>query len=215
MLGQRKAARAAATIAVCVVLVAGCQTDREVTRPDPLPVTDELLTDSLLTEDDVPAPYALDEDAEPLGPEIVPEHECDDQLADLDPAATASVTFDGAGIGTTLTNTISHFPGQGSQVTNVYNAILTDCRAAVVEEEGLAFTTRRLDFGVLSDDTLPLVTVVEHSDGTIEERNVIVIQAGDLISTIRLNGPRPTDLVVLDTVTRVAFGNLGLLAQDT
>ena len=57
--------------------------------------------------------------------------------------------------------------------------------------------------------------MLEHNDGTIEERNVIVIQADDLISTIRLNGPRPTDLVVLDHVTRVALGKLGLLAQDT
>ena len=29
-----------------------------------------------------PPPYVLDEDAEPLGPEIVPEHECDDALKD-------------------------------------------------------------------------------------------------------------------------------------
>ena len=43
---------------------------------------------------------------------------------------------------------------------------------------------------------------------------MIVIQADDLISTIRLNGPRPT-IVVLDHVTRVALGKLGLLAQDT
>ena len=78
----------------------------------------------------------------------------------------------------------------------------------------LSFTTSPLDFGVLSDDTLPLVVVLEHGDGTIEERSVIVMQAEDLISTIRLDGPRPTDLVVLDQVTRVALGNLGLLAQD-
>jgi hypothetical protein len=199
----------------CLLVASACQTDREVTRPDPLPVTEELLTESLLTDDDVPAPYALDEGAEPLGPEILAEHECDDQLAELDAEASASVTFDGAGIDTTLTNTISHFPGQGGQVNSVYNNILSACRAAVVDEEGLSFTTAPLDFGVLSDDTLPLVTVIEYDAGTIEERNVIVIRAEDLISTIRLNGPRPTDLEVLDAVTRVAFGNLGLLAQDT
>ena len=57
--------------------------------------------------------------------------------------------------------------------------------------------------------------VLEHDDGTIEERNLIVMRAGDLVSTIRLDGPRPTDLVVLDAVTRVAIGNLGLLDQAT
>ena len=85
----------------------------------------------------------------------------------------------------------------------------------VVDDAGLSLHDQPLDFGVLSDDTLPLVVVLEHDDGTIEERNVIVIQADDLISTIRLDGPRPTDLVVLDHVTRVALGKLGLLAQDT
>ena len=45
----------------------------------------------------------------------------------------------------------------------------------VVDDAGLSFTTSPLDFGVLSDDTLPLVVVLEHNDGTIEERNVIVI----------------------------------------
>ena len=82
-MGQSKATRAVATMAVCCALLAsGCQTDREVTRPEPLPIDDALLTDALLTQDDVPAPYVLDEDGEPLGPEIVPEHECDDALKD-------------------------------------------------------------------------------------------------------------------------------------
>ena len=53
-------------------MAGACQTDREVTRPEPVPVTEELLTDALLTQEDVPPPYVLDEDAEPLGPEIVP-----------------------------------------------------------------------------------------------------------------------------------------------
>lgn len=212
---QSKAARAVATIVVGVVVAGGCQTDREVTRPEPQPVTEELLTGALLTEEDMPAPYELDEAAEPLGPEIVPEHDCDDELAALAPEESASVTFTGAGIDTTLTNTISYFPGQGGQAASVYNDILTSCGAVVVDDADLSFTTSPLDFGVLSDDTLPLVVVLEHGDGTIEERSVIVIQADDLISTIRLNGPRPTDLVVLDHVTRVALGKLGLLAQDT
>ena len=101
------------------------------------------------------------------------------------------------------------------QAGDVYNDLLEDCEQAVVEDAGMRFTTEPLDFGVLSDDTLPLVVVVEHDDGTIEERNLIVMRSGDLISTIRLDGPRPTDLVTLDAVTRVAIGNLGLLDQAT
>lgn len=215
MPGQSKAACAVAAIVMGALLGGGCQTDREVTHPDPLPVDQELLTDALLTADDVPPPYVLAEDAEPLGPELVPEHACDDRLKELEPEETASVTFTGAGLATTLTNTISYYPGQGAQAGDVYNDLLEDCEQAVVEDAGVRFTTEPLDFGVLSDDTLPLVVVVEHDDGTIEERNLIIMRSGDLISTIRLDGPRPTDLVTLDAVTRVAIGNLGLLEQST
>jgi hypothetical protein len=197
------------------LLASGCQTNREVTRPEPLPVDQELLTEALLTADDVPPPYVVAEDTEPLGPELLTEHECDDPLQELDPEESASVTFTGAGLGTTLTNTVSYFPGQGAQAGDVYRDLLEDCEQAVADDEGVSFTTEPLDFGVLSDDTLPLVVVVENDDGTIEERNLIVMRSGDLISTIRLDGPRPTDLVTLDAVTRVAIGNLGLLDQAT
>ncbi len=217
VLGERKAARAVATIGAGVALLAGaCNTDRETTRPEPEPVTEELLAESLLTEGDLPSPYVPAADGtEPLGPEVMPEHDCDDDLNGLEPEATASVTFTGTGVGSTLTNTISHYPGAGGSVANVYGDLGEDCDQVVVEDAGLAFTTEPLDFGVLSDDTVPWVFVIEHDDGTIEERNVIVIRAGDLVSTIHLDGPRPTDDEVLDAVVRVAIGNLGLLDQAT
>jgi hypothetical protein len=213
VLGQVKVTQLVATLAGIGLLAGGCQTDREVTRPDPVPVTDELLTSELLTQDDVPPAYTLAEGADPVGPEIVPEHECDDRLQELDPEETATVTFTASSLGTTLTNTLSYFPGQGASVGDVYNDLLEDCEQVVVEDEGLSFTTSPLDFGVLSDDTLPLVVELERDDGSIEQRNLIIMRAGDIISTVRLDGPRPTDLEVLDQVTRVAIGNLGELDQ--
>jgi len=213
VLGQAKAARAVAIIVVGAALAGGCSTDREVTEPDPVPVTADLLTDALLTADDVPSPYVVDEDAEQIGPELLPEHECDDPLKDLDPEESAQVVFTGGS--TTLTNTVSYFPGQGGSVVNLYNDLLSDCGQVVVADENLRFTTKHLDFGVLSDNTLPLVVSLEHENGNIEERNLIVMRQGDLISTIRLDGPRPSDKVLLDTVTRVALGNLGELEQNT
>lgn len=214
MLGRSKAARAVAIIVVGGMVVAGgCQTDREVTEPDPVEVTDELLTAQLLTDPDVPSPYVIDEDADTVGPELIPEHSCDDRLKDLDPEHTAQVVFTASG--TTLTNTISHFPGQGGAAHDVYNDLLSDCSQVVVEDEGLRFTTKPLDFGVLSNDTLPLVVSLEYDDGRIDERNLIMMRRGDLISTIRFDSPRPSDKVLLDTVTRVAIGNLGELSQTT
>jgi len=212
--GQATAARAVAIIVVAAaVLGGGCQTDREITEPDPVEITTELLTGALLTEEAVPSPYVVAEDHDQVGPELVPEHACDDRLKDLNPEQTAQVVFTGAS--TTLTNTISHFPGQGGAAADVYNHLIADCAQVVVPDEGLRFTTKPLDFGVLSNDTLPLVVSLESSNGQIEERNLIVMRAGDLISTIRLDGPRPSDKVLLDTVTRVAMGNLGALSQET
>jgi hypothetical protein len=212
--GQRKATRAVATLVAVAALVAGgCRTDREITRPDPVPVTEERLTEALLTDIDVPSPYVLAEDAEPLPAELVPEHECDDRLADLEAQRAVSATFTGPDA--TFTNTIAWFRNNGDAVGAAYTALLTDCRQAVVADSNLSFTTRTLDFGVLSDDTLPIVIAIQPETGPIEERVVIVMRTGDLVSTIRYEGPRPTDLVVLDAVVRVAIGKLGLLDQDT
>jgi hypothetical protein len=214
LVGQPKTTGAVAVLVALAVLVAGgCRTDREVTRPDPVPVTDERLTEALITDDDVPSPFTLAEDADPLGFEVVPEHECDDTIADLSPERSVTATFTGADA--TLENTVAWYPGQGGAVSQAYVDLLDDCKQVVVADEGLSFTVRRLDFGVLSNDTLPIVFVLEQGDGAIEERNVIVMRAGDLVSTIRLDGPRPTSPDLLDAVVRVAIGNLGLLEQDT
>ena len=53
--GVRSVAGAAATVVVSVALLAGgCSTNREVTEPEPVPVTEKRLTAALLTEDDLP-----------------------------------------------------------------------------------------------------------------------------------------------------------------
>jgi hypothetical protein len=195
------------------VLAGACQTDREVTEPDPIPVTDSLLEDALLTDADVPAPYVVDEGSEYVGPELVGD-DCDDGLRAVEPESTQQVVFKGSGINTTLVHTISYYPGNGGSVEQAYRDLLDDC-AQVVVADGVRFTTTPLDFGVLSDDTFPIVMTIERTDGTIEERNLILMRQGDLISTIQLNSPRPSDKVLLDTVTRVAIGNLGELAQQT
>jgi hypothetical protein len=214
VLGQATAARAVAISVVALAFVAGgCQTDREVTEPEPVEVTSERLTDSLLTQEDVPSPYVVAEDADQVGPELIPEHECDDRLKELDVETSEQIVFTTGS--TTLTNTVSYFPGQGAAAADVYNDLLSDCSQVVVADQELRFTTKPLDFGVLSDDTMPLVVSIEYDDGRIEERNLIVMRSGDLISTIRLDGPRPSDKVLLDTVTRVALGHLGALSQDT
>jgi hypothetical protein len=93
--------------------------------------------------------------------------------------------------------------------------VAEDCEAVVVDDQGLSLLTSSLDFGVLSDDTLAIQMEVESPDGSIEERDVILMREGDLISLIRVTGPRPSDKELLDSSVRVAIGRLGQLHDDT
>jgi hypothetical protein len=214
VLGMRRAALSAVTIVVSMgVFAGGCSTDREVTEPEPLPVTEKRLTAALITEDDLPDTYTEAPEGTPVTAEIIPEHECDDAIQDLEPEEVASADFTTPT--TVLTNTIAWFPGRGGDVEQLIRDIAEDCEAVVVAEQELALRTAALDFGVLSDDTLALKVEAELADGTIEERDVILIREGDLVSLVRLTGPRPSDKELLDSVVRVAIGNLGLLADDT
>jgi hypothetical protein len=214
VLGVRRAALSAVTIVVGMSLVAGgCRTDREVTEPEPLPVTEKRLTAALITEDDLPDPYTAAPEGTQITAEIIPEHECDDAILDLEPEEVATADFTTPT--TLLTNTIAWFPGRGGNVEQLIRDIAEDCAAVVVAEQALSLRTSALDFGVLSDDTLALKVEAELADGTIEERDVILIREGDLVSLVRLTGPRPSDKELLDSVVRVAIGNLGLLADET
>ena len=216
MLGERKSIRLIATSAAFVAALAGgCRTDREVTQPEPQKVTQERLTEALLTEDDVGSPYVVAGEATPISSDILPEHDCDDALKDLEPKEEAAIDFTGTGLGTRLNNAIAYFPGRGSSVGEVYREVAEDCEAVVVDDAGLSIKTESLDFGVLSDDTLAFQFLVEAEDGSIEERDLIVIRIDDLVSIIRLDGPRPSDKELLDSVVRVAIGNLGLVAEET
>jgi hypothetical protein len=75
--------------------------------------------------------------------------------------------------------------------------------------------TSELDYGVLSDDTLALKFELELPTGAIEERDLIIMREGNLVSVVRLTGPRPSNKELLDSVVRVALGRLGRLADDT
>jgi hypothetical protein len=142
---------------------------------------------------------------------MVPEHGCDDPLKKLDPKETVTTDFSNGK--DRLSSTVAWFPGQGSAVEQVYRGVADDCAAVVASDAGLSLRTGRLDFGVLSKDTLALAFELEPESGPIEERDLIVIRNGDLVSTVRLSGPRPSDKVLLDQVVRIEIGRLGHLAD--
>lgn len=210
-MGRRQ--MAALGVAAAFALTA-CGTDREVTRPEPEPVTTERLTDALITADDVPDGFTESTDpSTTVATEIVPEHSCDDRLADLEPDDSVTTAFTGSG--STLSSTVAHFPGAGPAVEQLLRDVASDCASVVVADEGLAIRTGALRFGVLSDDTLPIRVEVEPTTGPIEERDLILVREGDLVHLIRLTGPRPSDKGLLDSVVRLAIGRLGFLHDET
>ena len=212
--GVRRVASTAAMVVVGVSLIAtGCSTDREVTKPEPVPVTDKRLTAALLTADDLPDSYTAAAEGTPVNAELIPEHECDDAIKDLEPEEVATADFTSSTA--VLTNTVAWFPGGGGNVDALFRDIAADCAAVVVAEEDLNLRTSALDFGVLSDDTLALKVEAELADGTIEERDLILIRDGDLVSVVRLVGPRPSDKELLDSAVRTSIGRLGELADET
>jgi len=207
--------RQVAALGVVLTLAIGaCATDREVTRPEPEPVTEERLAEALLTEDDLPGAFtAVAEPQTTITSELIPEHACDDRLGSLEPEESATSEF--TGNGTTLTGTVAWFPGGGAAVEQLLRDISADCSAVVVSDEGLSIRTGPLRFGVLSDDTLPISVEVEPSSGAIEERDLILVRRGDLVYLIRLVGLRPSDKGLLDSVARLAIGRIALAHDET
>lgn len=203
----------ALTIVVALgMLLTACSTDREVTTPEPLPVTDKLLDSALLTTAELPGTWAA-VDGEPASADVVPGHDCDEAVTELDPDASATTTFTRDSLD--LTHVLAWFPSQGRAAEQVYRDLLEDCRSVVVDDDGLSVRTADLDFGVLSDDTLPIRVELEAATGQIVELDLLVMRRGDLLQVIRLTGPRPSDKSLLDAVARVALGRLGRLHQDT
>jgi hypothetical protein len=214
VLEHLKVGRKAAIAVVGLALLAGaCRTDREVTRPEPKPVTQARVDAALLTIDDLPDSFTAAAEATPVDAEIVTQHECDDAIADLDPQEVASADFTGSG--TVLTSTVAWFPGGGSAVDELFRDVAEDCEEVVAAAEDLSVRTDALDFGVLSDDTLAIRFELEPLTGPIEERDLIIMREGDLLSIVRLTGPRPSNKQLLDSVVRIAVGRLSLLAEET
>lgn len=190
-----------------------CGTDRELTEPEPEPVTEERLTAALIDEGDLPEGYVAADEATPFAAEVVPEHECDDPLAELEPEESASRGFSRDTV--SVTHTVAWFPGQGAAVEQRFRDLAEDCDSVVVTDQGLTVRAGGLDFGVLSDDTVAVRVELEPATGPIEERDVVLIRRGDLVSVIRMDGPRPSDKALLDGAARVALGYVGLLHDDT
>ena len=201
-----------ALVAASGLLVVACGTDRETTRPDPVPVTQARLERSTVTFEDLGDSYRRAEPEGGIGVSVV-EHPCDNLLEELVPREeAASAATDGQQV---LESVVAWFPGQGAAVPDQFRAAAAEC--AEVSESGAENAVRAslLDFGALSDDSLALSFEREPANGPITEDAVVVMRRGDLVSVLRLTGPRPVSRETLDEAARVAIGRLSLLQDET
>lgn len=213
-MGRQTTARSIAALSVGMTLLVGaCSTDREVTRPEPVPVTDKLINEAVLTVEDLPDGWVASKEVTPIATDVIVDHDCDDALKELEPKEEGGADFDLGDVH--LSNQVAYFPGNGSRVDSLLRDIADDCKQVVISDKGLSIRAQRLDFGVLSDDTLALRFELEPETGPITERDLILIRDGDLVSFVRLTGLRPSDKALLDTAVRVSIGNIGLLADQT
>lgn len=211
---QRWGRRSAAVVAVLAVALGACRTDRELTEPEPVPVTEENLEATLLTADDLPEGFTVvPGPGTPINADLITEHECDDALKDLEPELVVSTDFTRGDL--VLTDTAAWFPGQGGAAELVYRNIAASCGSVATADRSVAVRAGGLNFGVLSDDTLALGFEIEPRNGPILERDLVIMRQGDLVHVVRLTGPRPSDKALLDTAVRATIGRLGLLHQDT
>jgi hypothetical protein len=190
---------------ICTALALGACTDGEVTAPDPLPLTTARLAQATVGVQDLPDDFAQQTAAPGIAAPVVGDHRCDGTLETLEPA-------DGT---QTLVSVVARFPGGGGVAEQAFRQAQQTCRSVSTPGGEAAIRAGPLDFGVLSDDTLAIVFEVETLQGRITETAVVVIRRGDLVSVLRLTGPRPVSRTVLDQSTRVAIGRISELAQTT
>lgn len=216
---------ALAAFTALALLAGACSTSREITRPEPEPVTTEALVDALITEDDltdgaqVGEDEIVDEDSEADARAF--ELPGDNPLEDLECLQTFEEESNAVGTSTQLleasrqfqvgemvvTNSVTFLPSAGGAGEQVFHDLADNCEAAVTE--GFTVRTGPLDFGVLSDNALSLKLEIEPpGSAPIAEVDIVLMRQGDLIDLVVAAGPRPSNKKVLDEAVRAAIGNV-------
>jgi hypothetical protein len=208
---KRSSWRAAATLTAGVLVLAAC-TDREVTEPEPEPVTQDRLDEALLTADDLPN-GSDSGDGPGVAAELLPDVPCDDFLTDLEPELEASRTLRSGPV--TISSTVAWFPDRGASTANRLLEVRSECRRAAVSATGTQVRADPLRFGALTNRVGSIKLEIEPTTGPITEIAVIVAREGDLLHVLRASGDRPVSRELLDQATREAIAKLSELALET
>jgi hypothetical protein len=208
---RRSSWRGAAPLAAGLLVLAAC-TDREVTEPEPEPVTQDRVDAAVLTADDLP--NASDAGPGPgVATELLPDVPCDDFLTELDPELEASRTLRSAGV--EVSSTVAWFPEAGASAANRILEVRSECRRAADRRTGRQVRADPLRFGALTNRVGSIKLEIEPTAGPITEIAVIVAREGDLLHVLRVTGERPVSRDLLDTATREAIAKLSALAIET
>jgi hypothetical protein len=203
--------RAIATLAAGLLVVGAC-TDREVTEPEPEPVTQDRIDAALLTAGDLPN-GADAGDGPGVAAEVLPELPCDDFLTELEPEMEASRTLRSGPV--TISSTVAYFPDRGASTANRILEVRSECRRAAVTATGEQVRSDPLRFGALTGRVGAIKIEREPTTGPITEIALIVVREGDLLHVLRASGDRPVNRDLLDQATREAIAKLSELALET
>jgi hypothetical protein len=215
LLGRRQARTVAGlTLALVLTGTAACSTNREVTTPPPVKVTDKLLAESTLTAEDLGEGFTAAKVDAPINSEILDNTKCDDRLKAIKADADASSAFEN-GDGVVVINQVAYLPGTAGNMSGLVDDLYDDCSKVDVKKDGVSIRTVPLDFGTLTDSTKAMSIEIESDSGPIQERDYLLMRKGDLVSVVRVEGDRPIDPAIIDRAVRVSIGNLGTLDNET
>jgi hypothetical protein len=198
-------------VVACALALVACSSDSGTTDAK-APLTKADLRKALLTTDDFPEHDYTAGATAPSGQvlDFFADDNCDDEIAGMKSALDAKASFVSAGGSVTLVHAVDQYPGQGDAVRATFNRFVEACK--LVRTATGQITVGPLAIGVLANDTQSAQILVDNG-GVFTETAVVFASNGDLFSTILLQGQRPLDRAVLDSVVRDAIGKLGALAE--
>jgi hypothetical protein len=198
-------------VVACALALVACSSDGGTTEAK-APLTKADVRKALITADDFPDHDYTAGPAAPSGQvlDFFDDDSCDDEVAAMKSDLDAKASFVSAGGSVTLVHAVDSYPGQGQAVRDAFARFVNDCK--LVRTASGQITVGPLALGALVDDTQSAQILVDNG-GVFTETAVVLASNSDLTSVVVLQGQRPLNRTVLDSVVRDAIGKLGALAE--
>jgi hypothetical protein len=195
------------------MVAAACSSDSS-SKPADKPLAEKDLRRALVTADDFPDhDFTLQPATKPdKDSQLFPDDSCDDKISVIDADLAAHAGFLSPSGDVTLDHVVELYSGRGGALADAFVTFLSECKLVRLPDGQV--TVGPLDFGSLTDtgDSQSAQILIDKG-GVLAEVDFVLLYKGDLVSTLVLSGPRPTNKGLLDSLARDALGKLGALEQ--